>query len=307
MNKLKVCIVGSSGYIGSHLAFNLVKDFHIIAHSRKKIKDKKFYTNISSIIIGNIKSENTLKKILKIKPDVIVYTISFNHFKSEDNLSDSIKNNYEPFQNLVEKIVSNKLKIKLIYFSTMQVYGRSFKKNLITEKYPKNIQNIYSLTHSMCEDLLQAYQKNLNYNILRLSNSFGIPQISGLNCWWPVLNDLCKSAKKNKKIIINSDGSPLRDFISLNDITKFIIILIKKNLQQKIINLCSSETISIKELALKIHKNFYFKKKIPIIFKKKPTEIKKKRFRYCNKIMLKHGFKKTDTFENQIANFLSKI
>ena len=82
MNKLKVCIVGSSGYIGSHLALNLVKDFHIIAHSRKKIKDEKFYTNISNIITGNIKSENTLKKILKIKPDIIVYTISYNHFKA---------------------------------------------------------------------------------------------------------------------------------------------------------------------------------------------------------------------------------
>ena len=45
----------------------------------------------------------------------------------------------------------------------MQVYGRDYNKIRISEKYPKNINNIYALTHSMCEDLLQSYEKKLNH------------------------------------------------------------------------------------------------------------------------------------------------
>lgn len=307
MKKIKVCILGSSGYIGSHLILNLKQSYKIIAHSRKKIKDKNFYKGVDKIITGDIRTKSTINKILNSKPDVLVYTISLNHFKSEENLTNSIDNNYEPFQNLVKHLVEKKIRTKLIYFSTMQVYGRNYKKKLITEKYPKNIQNIYALTHSMCEDLLQAYEKNLNYFVLRLSNSFGMPKISGLNCWWPVLNNLCKSAKENEKIIINSDGSPLRDFISLDDISIFLKTVINKSITEKIINLCSSKTLSIKELAMLIQKNRYFKKKIPIIIKKKSTNLKKKKFKYSNKIMIKNGFKKINSLNKQIETFLSEI
>ncbi len=307
MKKLKICVIGSSGYLGSYLSSTLKKKYKVITHSRKKINDKLFCNKIYDNITGDIRLNSTIKKILKCQPDVIIYTISYNHIKSEENLIESIKNNYEPLQNLVKAIIENKINTKMIYFSTMQVYGRDYKKKIVTEKYPKNLQNIYALTHSMCEDLMQAYEKTLNYYVLRLSNSFGMPKLSGLDCWWPVLNDFCKSAKRNKKIVINSDGSPLRDFISLNDISNFVKILINKNLKERIINLCSSKTISISEVASLVQKNSYFKEKIPILYKKKPLRTKKKKFKYSNRIMSQYGFKKSKSIDDEIKLFLSQI
>ena len=182
------------------------------------------------------------------------------------------------------------------------------KKKIISENYPKNITNIYSLTHSMCEDLLQAYESKIDSHSVRLSNSYGMPKLKNLNCWWPVLNDLCRSAKKKNLIQINSDGSALRDFISLDDVTKFIKILIQKKVKEKIINLCSSETISIKDLAYIIQKNKFFKKKSSCKFCKKTKKDKKKKFFfYDNKIMRKYNFKTNDSLQNQIKNFLKKI
>lgn len=304
----KICILGSSGYIGSHLTSTLKNKYDVIAHSRRRIPDLGYYKNTHKMIIGDIKSKKTLRKIINLNPDVIIYTISYNHFKSEENLSESLKNNYEPFLNLINLILKQNLKSKIIYFSTMQVYGREYKKKIINENYQKNILNIYSLTHSMCEDLLQAYQNKINYHVLRLSNSFGFPKIKNLDCWWPVLNDICSSAKKNQKIIINSDGSALRDFIFLDDISAFVKILINKKIKEKIINLCSSKTISIRELALKVKNNSYFKKnKIKLVFKKKPPKSKIRKFKYCNKIMVKNGFKKNISMDNQISLFLEQI
>ena len=95
-----------------------------------------------------------------------------------------------------------------------------------------------------------------------------ISELKTCNCWWLVLNELCKMAKKEKKIVLKSDGTPLRDFISLNDVVKLVTILIRsKRNNKKIINLASGRTYSIIELAKLFVNNKYFKKtNIPIYF-----------------------------------------
>jgi nucleoside-diphosphate-sugar epimerase len=55
-----------------------------------------------------------------------------------------------------------------------------------------------------------------------------MPVFPEKNVWWPVLNDVCRMAKnKNGVIKLQSDGSPQRDFISLDKIGQFIKKLIE--------------------------------------------------------------------------------
>ena len=70
----------------------------------------------------------------------------------------------------------------------------------------------------MCEDILNIYSSfgNINSISIRLSNGYD-PELKTCDCWWLVINDFCLNVKK-KKIQINSDGSPLRDFIHISDI-----------------------------------------------------------------------------------------
>ena len=64
----------------------------------------------------------------------------------------------------------------------MQVYGREYKDKIINETHPKNLNNIYALTHSICEDALLANKQKIKYSILRLSNSFGMPVFPKKKC-----------------------------------------------------------------------------------------------------------------------------
>ena len=303
----KIIIFGASGYLGSYLANKLKTKYQVIAHSRKNIKDKNFNKNLYKKIIGDVRKQSTLKKILKFKPKYIIFTISLNHFESEKNLHLSIKNNYEPLHNLIRLLIKYKLKTKIIYFSTMQVYGRNYNKKNISEKYPKKIKNIYSLTHSMCEDLLLKFGKKIKSHSLRLSNSYGMPVLKDINCWWLVLNDFCRSAKKNGKILIKSDGLALRDFISLNDISKIVEKLIVKDFSYPIINVCSGQTFSIKEIAIRISKNSYFRKKNPVIEIQKKRIKKIKKFKYNKKILKKMGINFNANLDSQIKEFLYQI
>ena len=303
----KICIFGSSGYIGSFLCQYLKKDFNIISHSRKKITNKKFCKNIKNFVYGDILKPKTIDNVIKLKPDKIIYTISLNHFDSEANLQDSIKINVLPFLYLLEKIIKKKLNIEIIYFSTMQVYGREYTSRIINETNPKNLNNIYALTHSICEDALLINKQKIKFSILRLSNSFGMPVFPKNNVWWPVVNDICKMAKKKRFIKLQSDGSPQRDFISLNTIASFIKKLLNnENKKNNIINLCSGKTFTILEIAKKVANNPFFLKSIPII-KKKTSKNKIKKFNYDNRIMKKFLEKNNFNIQEEISNFLEKI
>jgi len=300
----KVAILGSSGYLGSFLVHSLKKKFKIISHSRKKINDKIFKKNIFKEVIGDIKKPKTIDSILNQKPDCIIYTISLNHIESEKDISKSIKNNFLPFNNLIQKIKDKKYKTKIIYLSTMQVYGRDYNQKVITENYNKNFDNIYGLTHSMCEDLLISNKKKIDFHCLRISNTFGMPVLKNINCWWLVMNDFCKNSIKNNKITINSDGTALRDFVTLETLSKVIIKLVKIKKTFPIINVCSGKTFSIKEIAYRISRNSFFKKKkIKVIIKKK-TKTKKKKFTYSTQILRKLSIKPYQDFDSNITQFL---
>ena len=316
---MRICIVGASGYIGSKIVSYLKKKNHLIAVTKKKnIKNKIFLNGINKLIVGDIRNKNTILKIIKAKPEIIIYTISLNHKDSEKNLNHSIDINVKPLLNLCKNLKKIKRFKKIIYFSTMQVYGKINPGDSIEENSPKKLQNIYALTHSMCEDILNYlyFSQGLLSTSIRLSNSYGYPELKTCDCWWLVLNELCKMAKKYKKIVLKSDGKPLRDFISLGDVVKFVTILIKnKKNHKRIINLASGKTYSIIELANLVAKNKYFKKNnIPIYFldgtkyiKSKNHPIIPRKFKINTNYLRKLGFIKNQKIENGIFNLLKKI
>jgi len=200
----------------------------------------------------------------------------------------------------------------------MQVYGNYNKEKIITEQTKKNCKNIYALTHSMCEDILNIYSGfgNINSISLRLSNGYGFPELKTSDCWWLVINDFCSNVEKKNEIQINSDGSPLRDFIHISDIALAVekMLILKKKLP-RVMNLCSGKTISMLEIAAivkkksaKINKNpkLYVKsyelnkkdlvKKIRILKNKQRFKINNKlmkKFKIIPKINLSEGIEKT--------------
>ena len=120
----KICVIGSSGYIGSKITSLLTKNYKVITLSRQKTKaDCKIFKHIT----GDLKSQKTIDNIVKLRPNFIIYAASFNHFKSEKNFEETLNNNNLPLARLCESILKNNNFKKIIYFSTFQVYGKIIK------------------------------------------------------------------------------------------------------------------------------------------------------------------------------------
>ncbi len=305
MNKL--CILGASGYIGSKISEGLDSKFQIINCSRKKINKTKNNINIR----GDIKSPSVIKKIEKFNPDYLICSATLNHFDAEKNLISTIKNNNTALINLILKLKNLK---KIIYFSSFQVYGNYLKYDFISEKTNKDPKNNYGLSHSLNEDLLfyLSKKKKLSIDVIRLTNAYGYPSNKKANCWWLVVNDLCKKYVQTNKIVINSDGTAFRNFIHIDDVLSFIKILLRKKSKEfNLYNLSSNETVSIIELAKLIYQNvddkpeIYINKNIKLDISK--TDLKKTKLKISNKKIKNINFIPKINLRNGIKNLINQL
>jgi len=267
----KVLITGACGYLGARLCKHLAKEGYRVTafDSYDPSAHTQWMSLMDEVVVGDIRDESMISDLADRNFDVVVHLISLDHFKSEENPNFVSSINVLPTWNLLDKLTQNGLD-KFIYFSTIHVYGK-LPRETINEDYPPNPLNAYGLTHLLSENICNYYNNQTDTECIniRLSNSYGSPVFNENNCWWLVINDLCKTAIENNEIRLKSDGSPQRDFIHGDDVAGAIEVLIKskKNNGNNIFHIASGETLTILELAYKVKTVFAqrYKKNIKII------------------------------------------
>lgn len=250
MKKESVLIIGAGGYIGAHLAWNLsCKGYQVTAFCHRQREGyPEWHAAMQQIIYGDITDPLQQQALVSSSYDYVLYLISLNHSESEQETQKVCHTNVLPLWTL-SKLLKNRVK-KFIYFSTQQVYGKTVLP-LIEESTPAAPVNTYGLTHLLCEDIIRYSDspEGTRFINVRLSNGYGLPVFKDTNCWWLVINDLCRSAVEEHRIRLLSNGSPQRDFIHTDDITEAINILLQTASPDTLYNLSSGITCTIGEIA----------------------------------------------------------
>ena len=311
----KVLITGACGYLGTRLSKFLAQKGHKITafDSYDPSTHNEWESLMDEIIVGDIRDEMVISNLADKNFDVAIQLISLDHYKSENNPNFVSTINVMPTWNLLHSLTRNGLE-KFIYFSTIHVYGNLPNEN-ITEEHQPNPINAYGLTHLLSENICNYFNNKTDTECInvRLSNSYGSPVFKENNCWWLVINDLCKAAMENNEIRLKSDGSPQRDFIHGDDVARAIDAFInrKKINGNNIFHISSGQTLTILELAHKVR--LVYNKEIEIILPDKSIseypDISNNidRYRISNNRLNEIGFRQKVNIESGIKEIFKYL
>lgn len=249
---MKFLITGGAGFIGSHLAEEL---------SKKKINQVIIIDNLSTGRIENIK--NFIKKINFIKADISKKGKWQNSFKKVDfvfhlaalaDIVPSIDNpevyyesNVTGTLNVLEACKKYNVK-KLIYAASSSCYG-------IPKNYPtKETEKInpifpYAVTKYLAEKLIIYWSRiyKINFISLRLFNVYG-PRSRTTGTYGAMFGVFLAQKLANKPYTLVGTGKQSRDFTYVSDVVNAFIKATIFKVRNKIFNVGSNKTVSVKQI-----------------------------------------------------------
>ena len=249
----KFLITGGAGFVGSHLAEELIKKGESVTilddlNTGKMSNLEKIIDKIN-FVKGDIRDKNILKEICKNKDGIF-------HLAARASVQESFSKP-EEYQDVNVKGTENVFKqakeygIKVVYASSSSVYGNPIEIP-IKEDAPQNPINPYAQTKVDKEKLAEKYAKEgLKVIGMRYFNIFGERQSKE---YAGVVKLFLERIENKLPPKINGDGLQARDFIYVKDVANANIMAMESKVDYAFFNVGTNSNISVLELAKTIIK-----------------------------------------------------
>lgn len=252
---MNILVTGGAGFIGSNLVKELLKNKHRVFaidnfnnyydsnYKRMNIQD--IQDNNFEIFNADINQQVNLRDIVKdYHFDKIIHLAALVGVRNSlIDPNSYIKTNIEGTANILE--LAKEFEIKdIIFASSSSVYGNDSSLPAREEDPCTKQLNPYAMSKRSAEILCYVYHQlyGLNITVLRFFTVYG-------SCGRPDMSPyiFTESLLTNKPINVNGDGSATRDFTYIKDIVNGILLSINTPFPYEIINLGSSNPISVVE------------------------------------------------------------
>ena len=241
-------ITGGAGFVGSHLAEQLIKNGHCVTilddlntgniKNLEKIKEK------INFVEGDVRDKLLLQEICKKKDGIF-------HLAARASVQESFIK-FEEYQDVnvngTENIFrqAHEYGIKVVYASSSSVYGNPTELP-IKENSSMNPINPYAQTKVDKENLATEYaKKGLQVIGMRYFNIFGERQSKE---YAGVIKLFLECIQNKLPPKINGDGTQARDFVFVGDVVNANILAMESDIDHAFFNVGTNTQISILEIA----------------------------------------------------------
>ncbi len=274
MDNKNILITGGLGFIGSHIANELLKSNEVV-----------ILDNLSTGKINNLNNPNH-ENLKIVKEDIrntnlddLTSNIDYIfHLAAMASVPLSIDKpvecndiNLNATVKLLKSAVDNDVE-KIIFSSSSAVYGQNKNMPLKESEQPQPMSP-YASSKASCELYMQSFYDSygLNYTSLRYFNVFGPGQDKNSQ-YAAVIPNFISALLEDSQPEIYGDGEQTRDFVYVKDVVRANINAAESDFNG-IVNIASGEKLSINQL-YEIVKNTLDSNIKPIYLPKRQGDIK---------------------------------
>jgi UDP-glucose 4-epimerase len=260
---MNILVVGGAGYIGSHVAKELIKQGHqVTVFDNLSSGLKENILPGSAFIEGDITKPEEINQAM-VGQSAVVHLAAFKSVGESMQYPEKYShNNLYGTLNILNAMSQAGVK-KIIFSSSAATYGEP-KYLPIDENHPTEPINYYGFTKLEIEKVLQWYSqlKEIRFAALRYFNAVGYDhegELTGLEKnpqnLIPVIMEVLTGQREKLQIFGNDwptpDGTCIRDYIHVDDLAtahaKALNYLEKEN-KDLIVNLATGSGLSVKEI-----------------------------------------------------------
>ncbi|MDP1808380.1 MAG: SDR family oxidoreductase [Actinomycetota bacterium] len=242
-------ITGGFGYLGSRLAqYYREQGQQVRILSRRRPAYLDDWAKDFDVRLADVKDSQSLVGCCD-GVDVVVHTAAADEILSAENELEALLVNGYGTKNMADEAARAHVG-HFVYFSTFHAYGPV--EGTITEDILPRPAHSYGLTHLVGEYYLSMVSRrsDLTATALRISNGYGAPVSAGIPRWTLVINDFCRAAHAEGRIVINSSGRQHRDFVAIADICQAVnLVAPRRNGAFEVYNLGGADSRSILDIA----------------------------------------------------------
>ena len=237
---MNVVLTGGTGFIGSHIAMELVRSGHnisILARNRNKVPELLKIPGIE-IIEGDLGDRRILESMITGKDACIHVALKYTKQTGWEVLSD------DTLPTVYLSDIAAQAEVKhFIYTSSTAVndnvymieqnkIDRSIKSvNMTSKQHPTTF---YGATKAACENYLlaQSYQSAMRVNIVRPGYTFGNPVVPGGSTEGDTrFHEIVKNALAQQPVyVVKKDGT---QFIWAGDLAKLYLRILESDVNRK--------------------------------------------------------------------------
>lgn len=253
---MKIAVAGSDGFVGTKVCEQLEAKGHEVV----RIDITRGFDLCDNTIIDKIDSIDCFVHLANLVFVPGSYAEPEKYYRI----------NYLTTLNALE--ICRKYNARLVYASSY-IYGPP-QYLPVDENHPVCPFNPYAQTKVICEKLCEGYYRDfkVKVSILRPFNIYGIGQKGEL-----LIPEIIGQLKEGKNIVELKASSPRRDYVNVIDVAGAFVACTEDTHDFNIYNVCSGESISVRELTEVINK--YLHKKVQFNFSEmaRPNEVDESR------------------------------
>ena len=240
----KVLVTGATGFIGNHVVNQLLHEgFDVIATSldRGKAKSFKWFLEVEYVPLDfkTLSPQTDYYTFFK-KPDILIHLAweGLPNYKSEFHINENLPRHYAFLNNLIQNGLRD-----VTISGTCFEYG--LQEGRLSEDLPARPINPYAIAKDKLRTLLTELNASDSFSMkwIRLFYMYGEGQSSN-----SLLSQLQSALDRGDRVFNMSPGDQLRDYLEVTKVAEYITRIATQTKETGIINCCSGEPISVRQL-----------------------------------------------------------